>query len=325
MLLRVMICVISIFCFSVSTLYAIEYPSPLYYPYQINTVSYSYLNSDGYDSNQVGAYGLNNIKSNIISYIADTHNVSSNMLKSNPYINKENLSLSTVGLGYSAIIGNHWAGGSIISSSDDLFGDINFIDFELFYIYKVLEAIKPSEKFDDASIRDSYYRLFVGITYATFSPFGEKFPLPVIRFELNNARMNLILGYPLTYFKFKFSRFQSVELTYKPVLDVTVSYNLTPKPLYQLSISFILEHDRYLLDKISNNVNYFERSKFFTDLYWLRFSGSINIGKVLQLTPYFQLLLTGEQYTGKTFYDTKSQSTSTGFGYSLGAMMSIKY
>jgi len=324
MLRKFILCLISIFYLSTS-LYAIEYPSPLYYPYQINTVNYNYLNSDGYDSTQVGAYGLNNIKSNIISYIADTHSVSSNMFKDNPYINKEDLSLSTIGLGYSAIIGNHWAGGSIISSSDDLFGDINFIDFELFYMYKILEAVKLSEKFDDTSTRDSYYRLFVGINYATFSPFGEKFPLPVIRFELNNARMNLILGYPLTYFKFKFSRFQSVEITYKPVLDLAIAYNLTPKPLYQLSISFILEHDRYLLDKISNNVNYFERSKFFTDLYWLRFSGSINIGKVLQLTPYFQLLLTGEQYIGKTFYDTKTQSTSTGFGYSLGATMSIKY
>ncbi len=298
----------------VAPAYAERHPSPLYYPYQDNQIDYRYINSDNYDAAKFDISGSNQLGNSNFSY----------QLSNLTSITNSDSSLTSVGVGYSHTVGNHWFGASIASSSNQPFTLLNLIDFEGFYAYKLIETKKPETTFDDGSSRTGYHRLYLGIFYSTYSPFGEKFPLPMIRYEYNDPRVTFIAGYPLNYLKLKFSRYQGIEINYQPVLDLTIGYLLTPNDSNTFAFEFQIEHERYLLTNIVNDL-YFSRSKYYSELYWVRLKYSVSIKNFIQVSPYFQLLLSGKHYVGKTFYDTDGNTSYTGFGYSFGTTITVMF
>ena len=272
---------------------------------------YRYMDSKYYDSNRINLDG---------SHTMGPHNFSYKFAH-----NWKDENLTTIGAAYSFREGINWIGAGISSSSDEPFTQLNLIDFDVFYAFRIFQtAIRYTEGKDGDQI-PHYNRLYFGIDWSTERALLDGYPLPVVRYEYDGPRFYLILGFPLTYIKIYTTENQSLELKYVPVMNLLLSYNFGIDTNNKFSLQFEIEQKQYRLSGGDKDIYYHNQPKYYTEYYWLRLRHTLTIDKIASISPYAAMLVDGKRYTAKASGEYGENGyVYTGLGFAAGINLAIK-
>lgn len=235
--------------------------------------------------------------------------------------------LTEIGLGYSYKNAGHWFGLGISSNSDKPFTQLNLIDFNIFYAFRLFQTTIRYTENNDGDRIPHYSRFYLGIDWSSDRSLLDGYPLPVIRYEYDGPHFYLILGFPLTYINIYAAPGHTLELKYVPVLNVLASYNFHFLTYNTLSFQFELEHKMYRKSGGNKWVFFHAQQKYYTEYYWLRLKYTLSIAEHhVKISPYVAFLMEGRRYSSQSFYNiSNAYKAKTGIGFAAGASLTLKF